>query len=304
MNNVRFDYGVNTLLWSEAFGLKEEDIQIIYHVKDLGCSLIDIAVPCLDGFYKKQIGQALKDTGLKAVLNFNMTEEANPISPDASSRANAGERIRRLIDLAAETGAERISGVLGAAWGYKTNRPRTPDEWKWSAAYMREAAEYAKNQGNIIISVEIINRYVTHFLNTAADAVRYCQDVGMDNVKVHLDSFHMNMEENGFRDAIFHCGKKYLGFFHACESHRGIPGTGVIPWKEVFRSLIEIGYEGGISIESFDPDFVNVTSKSCIWRKFAESGDELALKGLSFLRQTEKTVREEMEKEKEDHEKN
>ncbi len=114
----------------------------------------------------------------------------------------------------------------------------------------------------------------------------------------------MNMKANGFRDAILHCGKEYLGFFHACESHRGIPGTGVIPWKEIFRSLIEIGYEGGVSIESFDPNFVNIASKSCIWRRFAESGDELALKGLMFLRQTENAVRIEIEKESKGHEEN
>lgn len=294
MNRGSFDYGVNTLLWSEAFGLKKEDVRIIYHVKDLGCSLIDIAVPSIDGFCVPEIRKALKETGLRAILNFNMSEKANPISPDAAVRSNADNMIRRLIELAVETGAKQISGVLSAAWGYKTNKPRTSDEWNWSIDYMRRAAEYAKTQGDITISVEVINRYVTHFLNTAADAVQYCRDTGMDNVKVHLDTFHMNMEENGFREAIILCGEKYLGFFHACESHRGIPGTGVLPWKEIFRALLEINYEGGISIESFAPDFVNVASKSCVWRKFADSGDELAQKGLDFLQQTEKDVRKQL----------
>lgn len=34
------------------------------------------------------------------------------------------------------------------------------------------------------LNVEPVNRFETHFLNIAEDAVRYCRDVGTSNMKV------------------------------------------------------------------------------------------------------------------------
>ncbi len=286
MCNKLFDYGVNTLLWSESFGNDKRSVEIVHHVKELGFDLIDMSIPDQEGFPAKKIAAAIRETGLKAVINCNMTEEANPISSDVACRSRAQERIKRFIDLAYELGAPILSGVIGAAWGYKTNRPRTKTEWERSVDYMRMAGEYAAQLGGLILAVEIINRYLTHFLNTAQDAALYCRAVGLPNVKIHLDSFHMMIEENSFREAI-QCAGGSLGFFHACESHRGIPGTGMVPWEALYDSLIKIGYDGALSIESFDPAFSGVASKSCIWRKMASDGDELARKGLAHLKSTE-----------------
>jgi len=175
--------------------------------------------------------------------------------------------------------------VIYAAWGYKTNRPRTEQEWQWSLECMREVARYARDTGEVVLAVEVINRYVTHFLNIAEDAVRYCQESGMDNVKVHLDSFHMMIEEESFAKAIRRCGSQYLAYFHTCESHRGIPGTGLVPWRETFQTLAEIGYDSPLVIESYDPKFVRAACNSCIWRNLATSGEELAVRGLKFFRE-------------------
>ena len=122
-----------------------------------------------------------------------------------------------------------------------------------------------------------------HFLNIAEDAVRYCQDVGTGNMRVHLDCFHMIREETSFSRAVHTCGKDYLGYVHVCESNRGIPGTGLVPWEEFFRALIEIGYEGHMCIESFDPNFEELSANCAIWRKFADSGEDLAREGLKNL---------------------
>jgi D-psicose/D-tagatose/L-ribulose 3-epimerase len=150
---------------------------------------------------------------------------------------------------------------------------------------MRQVARYARETGAVVLAVEVINRYVTHFLNIAADAVRYCEESGMDNVKVHLDSFHMMIEEESFTKAIRTCGKEHLAYFHTCESHRGIPGTGLVPWAETFDTLREVGYDSPLVIESYDPKFVRSAGNSCIWRHFASSGEELVVKGLEFFQE-------------------
>ena len=72
--------------------------------------------------------------------------------------------------------------------------------------------------------------------------------------------------------------------FRSCENNRGIPGTGLVPWKEFFTVLKDIGYKGAVSIESFDPNFEEVNRNCAIWRKFAESGEALAIEGLKNLK--------------------
>jgi D-psicose/D-tagatose/L-ribulose 3-epimerase len=149
---------------------------------------------------------------------------------------------------------------------------------------MREVAHYAKEKGDVIIAIEPVNRFETHFINTAQDAVKYCQDVGIRNMKVHLDTFHMIREETSFAGAVRTCGREYLGYVHVCENNRGIPGTGLVPWKEFFVALKDIGYWGPMVIESFDPSFEELNRLCAIWRRFAESGEILAIEGLKNLR--------------------
>ena len=98
----------------------------------------------------------------------------------------------------------------------------------------------------------------------------------------------MIREEQSFTGAVQACGKKHLSYIHACENNRGIPGTGLVPWEEFFAALREINYTGPIVIESFDPGFVELNRVCAIWRKFADTGEELALKGLQNLRDIEK----------------
>lgn len=276
-----FRFGVNTLIWTENFSA--DDLWILPHMKELGFHTIDLSVNNPSDFPVREVKAAILQTGIEPVITTALPLNKNPISPDPKVRTASAERLMRIVDVANELGAEIVAGVIYAAWGYKTNRPRTEEEWKWSVEVMQKVAEYAKNTGNVVLAAEVINRYVTHFLNIARDAVQYCKDTEMDNVRVHLDSFHMIMEEESFSKAIRCCGTEYLAYFHSCESHRGIPGTGLVPWSEVFTSLHEIGYDGPLVIESYDPKFARSACNSCIWRNFASSGEELAVRGLKFF---------------------
>ena len=100
----------------------------------------------------------------------------------------------------------------------------------------------------------------------------------------------MIREELNFTKAVQDCGKKYLGYVHVCESNRGIPGTGLVPWKEFFAALKDIGFDGPLVIESFDPKFEELNRLCAIWRKFAETGEALAVRGLSNLKNIEKNL--------------
>ncbi len=277
-----FDFGVDSFIWSERFS--EKDLHLFQKAKDLGFTTFDVSISDPYVFPVDLARKAAMETGLHLVTTTTLTPEANPIDPDPKVRGKAVDWLKKMVDIDMAIGSKIVAGVIYAAWGYLPGRPRTEDEWKWSVDTIREAAEYARVQGDVELAFEPVNRFETHFLNIAADAVQLCKDVGTGNVKVHLDTFHMIREETSFTDAVNVCGKQYLGYIHACENNRGIPGTGLVPWKEFFRALNKIGYEGSVTIESFDPSFEVLNRLCAIWRRFAESGEQLAVEGLKNLK--------------------
>ena len=227
---------------------------------------------------------------MEIVTTTTLGADTNLISPDSNVRQNGVKHMKLMVDINKALGSKILAGVIYAVWGCLTRKPRTAQEWEWSVAAMKEISDYAKNEWDGVIAVECVNRFETHFLNIAEDAVQYCKDVGNSNMKVHLDCFHMMMEEKSFKGAVNTCGKEYLGYIHVNENDRGIPGTGMVPFREFFTAVKDIGYEGPLTIESFDPSFEELAGNCAIWRKFAESGEALAIEGLANLKKIAKEV--------------
>ena len=286
-----FKYGVHTFIWSEYF--TEKDLPLITRAKSLGFDVVDIGIfnpTALKNFPVQGVKETAKEADIEVVILSPMSPDANLIDPDPAIRKNAVEFLKKLVDVSVEVGSKIVSGEITEAVGYLTGKPRTTDEWNWSVEGMREVCLYAKDTSDVVLAAEVVNRFETHFLNTAEDAVKYCKDVGTDNMKVHLDSYHMIREETSFKGAVEVCGKEYLGYIHVCENNRGIPGTGLVPWEEFFRALKNIGYEGALTIEAFDPNFVELNKVTATWRYYTETGEELALQGLKNLKEIEKRI--------------
>ncbi len=276
-----FKFGVDSFIWSENFS--DKDLWIIPKAKELGFETLDIAIAHPETFPTQALKAKAAQAGIPLVTTTTLNEKTNVISPDPAVRAKGVESLKLLVDINIELGSSILGGVIYAAWGYLTGKPRTEQEWDWSVTAMRQVAKYAKERGDLTIALEPVNRFETHFMNIADDAVRYCKDVGTGNIKVHLDTFHMIREELSFSGAVKACGKEFLGYVHVCENNRGVPGTGLVPWKEFFRAVKEIGYTGPLVVESFDPDFEELNRLCAIWRRFADSGEALAVQGLANL---------------------
>jgi D-psicose/D-tagatose/L-ribulose 3-epimerase len=281
---MKANIGVDSFIWSENF--TEKDLWIIPKSKELGFGTIDIfiAISHPDSFPTAQVKKEKEKTGIDVVTTTTLGHQTNFISPDPAIRRKGVEVLKQVVDINYELGSNILGGVNYAGWGYLSGKPRTADEWNWSVQCMQEVARYAERNGDLTIAVEPVNRFETHFLNIAEDAVEYCKAVGVKNMKVHLDCFHMIREETSFRGAVHTCGKDYLGYIHVCESNRGIPGTGLVPWKEFFTAVRDVGYTGPMVIESFDPSFEELNRLCAIWRRFADSGEELAVQGLRNLK--------------------
>jgi len=273
--------GVDSFIWTEDFS--EKDLWIISKTKELDFTPLDIAIMHPESFPTDKVKALASEVGQEIVTTTTLNASTSLISPDSEIRARGVQSLKTLVDINNKLGVKILGGVIYAGWGCLTGKPRTEEEWEWSVESMRQVAEYAKETGTVTLAVEPVNRFETHFLNIAEDAVQYCKDVGTRNMTVHLDCFHMIREETSFKGAVETCGKRYLGYVHVCENNRGVPGTGLVPWREFFTALKGINYEGSLVIESFDPGFEVLNRLCAIWRRFADSGEELAVKGKENL---------------------
>ncbi len=158
-----------------------------------------------------------------------------------------------------------------------------PAEWKHAVACLRKLAARAEAIG-IDIGIEALNRFETYFLNLSADTVRLTDEVGSPRVGVHFDSFHANIEEKDPPTSLKKIGRSRLMHVHACENDRGAPGTGHVQWAGIFKALKQMKYDRWVTIESFVPSIKEIARAASIWRPVAKSGDELATKGLRFLK--------------------
>ena len=274
-------FGIHSLLFRETF--LEQDLPLLDKCKAMGFDAVEI-IPFDPGrFPAAKVKTAAANLGLTINTGYGMPAQYNIISPDPLVRRAGIDFSKRLIDLSNEAGAEVFGGMIYCGWGYLTGRMRTAAEWNWAVEGYREIAGYAQQASGLVLGIEPVNRFESHFINTAADALRFIREVGLPNVKVHLDTFHMIREENDFAGAVLEVGPQ-LGYVHACENQRGIPGTGLVPWLLFFQALQQIGYDRCITIESFDPNMESIAKLCCIWRKLADSPEQLATEGVRFLK--------------------
>jgi D-psicose/D-tagatose/L-ribulose 3-epimerase len=279
-------FGINSLLFTETFD--ERDLPLLERCREFGFDVLEITPVEPDRFPARRVRQLTDTLGISVNVNFALSEEANTISPDPEVRRRGVALLKKIVDLCSEAGAEIYCGANYCAWKYFTGQRRTEDEWNWAIECYREVAEYARDRSDLLLAIETLNRFETYFLNLTADALRFVEEVDMPNVKVHLDTFHMNIEEDDMVAAIRACGD-HLGYFHACGSQRGIPGRDMVPWRETLAALRDCGYKDCITIESFNPrlKFAPLVS---IWRDFADSPEQLATEGLTFLRSVYRDV--------------
>src|SRR5262249_22736468 len=155
-------------------------------------------------------------------------------------------------DVAADLNSRFVAGPLYAPVGYLPGHRRTVDEWERVVEGYQSVVDLL-TANDVTLAIESLNRYETYFLNTAVDAAALFERVGHPRVGALYDTFHSNIEDKHLGDAIRTLGS-HIKYVHTNENDRGTPGTGHIPWDEVFRALSDAGYDGWLCIESFAPN--------------------------------------------------
>lgn len=231
-----------------------------------------------------KIRQILKGHGLGVTCSLGLPREAK--LPDYPERAQAF--LSRALRMALELESPLLTGVVYATLGEPPKAPPTPEGLEVIAKTLRAVAREARTLG-LQVGIEPVNRYETSLVNTVDQGLALLEAIGEENTFLHLDTYHMNIEEKGFRAPIERAGSR-LGYIHLSESDRGTPGTGNVHWGEVFAALAAIGYRGPLVMESFVAVSPEIARATCIWRPVTKSAERLVSEGVTFLQEQAKRV--------------
>ncbi len=262
-----------TTVWDHA-GAERAIAGAAHYSQDfIEIPLIDI--PSVDAKHTRAL---LEKHALRAACSLVMPEPAWPsVRPDA-----AIDHLKAALDKAVEMGAEALTGVTFGGTNERTGFPPTQAEYDNLTRALGAAAQHAKALG-LQFGIEAVNRYENHLVNSAAQAVALVERIGMDNVFVHLDTFHMTMEEKGIANGILDA-RDHLKYMHLSESDRGTPGYGNVPWDALFAALAAIGFKGVLTLESFAAMPMEMAGAISTWRPVARDAQEVLDNGLSFIR--------------------
>jgi D-psicose/D-tagatose/L-ribulose 3-epimerase len=270
-------FGVHTSMWASNWDRAAAERAIAaavhYEMDFIEIPLLD--APAVDAAHTRAL---LEKHDLGAVCSLGLPQAVWP----SHNPQGAIDYLKVAIDKAADLGAQALSGVTYGGIGERSGAPPTETEYDNVARALGPAAKHAKSRG-LLLGIEPVNRYETHLINTGWQAVEMIERVGADNIFVHLDTYHMNIEEKGAANGILDA-REHLKYIHLSESDRGAPGAGNIPWDEIFATLAAIGFKGGLAMESFINMMPELALSLSVWRPVAKDEAEVMGTGLPFLR--------------------
>ncbi|GAA1635502.1 sugar phosphate isomerase/epimerase family protein [Microbacterium flavum] len=281
-------FGSHGLVWTGSFDEAGLRTAVVGNAA-AGYDILEI--PLLDPF-AFDLGAAQRvlaehSTRITASLGLSAGTDISSEDPGAVA---AGERLlERAVEVTAELGGRWLVGVIYGAMR-KHERPLTPTGRHNGQAVLRRVADHAAARG-VSLAVEVVNRYETNVINTARQAIAYLREIDHDNIRLHLDTYHMNIEESGLFEPFLDAGD-LLGYVHIGESHRGYLGTGTVDFAATFRALARIDYTGPVVFESFSNAVVDPTLSNTlgVWRNLWDDSDDLARHAIAFMRGQERAV--------------
>jgi len=270
-------FGVHTSMWTMSWDKKGAEHAVAQAVK-YQMDFLEIALLSpleVDAEHSRAL---LEKNNMRSVCSLGLPEGAWP-----SKNPKAGADFLKIaLKKSAQMGCEALSGVTYGGIGERTGFPPTEKELDNVARALGEAAAYAKSLG-LLLGIEPVNRYETHLINTGWQSTAMIEKIGAHNMFVHLDTYHMNIEEKGVAQGILDA-REHVRYIHLSESDRGTPGAGTCDWDEIFGALAAINFKGGLAMESFINMPPEIASGLSIWRPVATSEKEVMENGLPFLR--------------------
>lgn len=270
-------YGAHAFVWIGDWTTVAGNATI-HAAAESGVDFLEIPLLEPQSFEAASHARELEATGISATCSLVLPATAHmPDQPQA-----AIDFLTLALERCDLLGARYLCGCIGYSLGTLKGRGPTPQEHQTVENALGVVAERARGYG-ITLALEACNRYETYLYNTLSDTRASILKVGSSNLKLHADTYHMNIEEEGFRKSILESAD-VLDYVHMSESHRGMVGTGTVNWDEVFMALRDAKFDGYLALESFAAVNPTIAAATCMWRAPKYSGAELAAGGLEYLR--------------------
>ena len=252
--------GLNLMLWSGGAGPAE--LELLPRIAALGYDGVELPLLAPDAIDAAAVRRALDASGLACTASSALPRGASLLDPAERDRGVAF--LGRTAAVAAACGAGVLCGPLYSPVGVLPGRSRTSAEWASCVEGLRAAGDLAASHG-VVLAIEPLNRFETHFLNTVDDAVALLDEVGHPAVGLHPDTFHMNVEEKELPAAIGR-GAQHIRHVHFSENDRGTVGSGHVDWAGVARALRATDYRGWVVAETFAGRVPEIAAATAIWR--------------------------------------
>jgi D-psicose/D-tagatose/L-ribulose 3-epimerase len=273
--------GVHALVW--AGDTSPASVQhAVTRTAEAGFDLLELSLHDSLNLDVTAARRELEAAGLAVACSRGLAFDADVSSTDPAVVDRGARLLHESLRITHELGGTHLTGALYSALG-KYGAPLSPAGRANVVRVLAELAAEAKGLG-MTLGLEICNRYETNVVNTARDALRLADDVGEDNVTIHLDTYHMNIEEDDLVRPVLEVGDR-LGYVHIGENHRGYLGSGHLDFGAFFHALADVGYTGPITFESFSSAVVaaGLSNDLAVWRNLWTDGDDLARHARAFI---------------------
>lgn len=276
-------HGIYYAYWEREWGGDYK--RYIRKVADLGFDILEIAAGPLPDYTDEELidlKKCAEDHKIRLTVGYGPVPENNIASADPKVREHAMEFYKDLFCRMEKIGATLIGGAIYSCWPIDYSKPvDKKGDWERGIEGIAKLGRMGLDYGIETIGMEVLNRFENHVLNTSKEGTEFVTSVRelepkATNVKVMLDTFHMNIEEQSIGNAIRTAGK-LLGHFHTGECNRMVPGQGRMPWREIHDALSDVGYEGAVVMEPFVIPGGTVGKDIRVWRNIVENTTEEAL---------------------------
>jgi D-psicose/D-tagatose/L-ribulose 3-epimerase len=273
--------GCHGSVWTGTFD-EQGFVGAVDRTLTAGFDLLEI--PLLDpyGFDVAGARRAMARQPITLTASLGLGEDSD-ISSAEPEKVQAGERLLgKALEVLSDLGSQYLVGVLYGVLK-KYPGPATAAGRASSQDVLGRVSERAASLG-ITLALEVVNRYESNLFNTVWGAIGFLDELGDPRIKLHVDTYHMNIEESDLFSPVLRASER-LGYVHIGESHRGYLGSGTVDFDSFFRALKEIGYDGPITFESFSTTVVDETlSRSlAVWRNLWDDSDDLGAHARTFI---------------------
>lgn len=275
--------GIHSFVWTD--GQTQDGLErALEKTAEHGYGMIELAYLRPREFDLSRLAKKARSLDVKIVVTMGLPADCDVSSEDTATVERGRALLADTVKTVRDVGGIRLGGILYSKHG-KYDRMPTRGGWQNSVEAIAATAELAENCG-VEIVLEVVNRFESNVLNTTAQGLEFLAETGRDDVRLHLDTFHMNIEEADPAAAIRLAADK-LGYVHIGENYRGFLGTGTIDFTASFRALADIGYDRDIVFESFSGAIVDeALSVACgIWRDTWTDNGPLAAHAKVFIEQ-------------------